>query len=51
MGAFIIQALVNVVILMITSRMSEGIEFDGLRTTVWAGIALTTLQFVVRLVG
>lgn len=50
-GAFIVQALVNVVILVVTARISDGIEFDGLKTTVWAGIALTTLQFVVRLAG
>lgn len=51
LGAFIIQSLVNVAILMVITRITEGVEFDGVKTTVWAGIALTTLQFVVRLAG
>jgi len=51
LGVFIIQSLVNVAILMVTARMTDGVAFDGVRTTVWAGIALTTLQFVVRLAG
>jgi uncharacterized membrane protein YvlD (DUF360 family) len=49
LGAFIIQAAVNTGILMATARMSDGVEFDGVKTTVWAAIALTTLQLVVRL--
>lgn len=50
-GAFVIQALVNTLILMVTARLSDGVEFDGVRTTMWAAIALTALQLVVRLIG
>lgn len=48
-GVFIIQTVVNGAILMVTARISDGVEFDGLKTTVWAAVALTTLQLVVRL--
>ena len=51
LGVFIIQAIVNGGVLMITARVSDGIEFDSVKTTLWAAIALTTLQFVVRLVA
>ncbi len=50
-GAFVIQAFVNALILMVTTRLSDGVEFDSLKTTVWAAVALTTLQLVVRLAG
>ncbi|MCR9164845.1 MAG: hypothetical protein ACE37F_15200 [Nannocystaceae bacterium] len=51
LGAFIIQSLVNIGLLLGISRVTDGVEFDGIKTAVWAGIALTVLQFVVRLVG
>ncbi|MEM6292948.1 MAG: phage holin family protein [Myxococcota bacterium] len=50
-GAFIIQALVNAAILALTARLSDGVEFDGLKTTAWAAVALTVLQTVVRFLG
>jgi len=50
-GAFLIQSVVNGAILAVTARVTDGVEFDGLKTTAWAAIALTTLQFVVRLAG
>ncbi len=50
-GVFVIQAVVNALILMITARLSDGVEFDSFKTTLWAAIALTTLQLVVRLAG
>ncbi len=50
-GVFVIQAVVNGLILMVTARMSEGVEFDGIRTTIWVAVALTALQTIVRLVG
>ncbi len=50
-GAFVIQALVNAVILTLTARVSDGVEFDGVKTTVSAAAALTVLQTVVRLVS
>ena len=50
-GVFIIQALVNAAILALTARLSDGVEFDGLKTTLWAAVALTVLQTVVRFLG
>ncbi len=49
LGVFIIQSVVNAGVLLVTVRVSDGIEFDSVKTTLWAAIALTTLQLVVRL--
>ncbi len=50
-GAFVVQAIVNVAVLLLVPRFLDGVEFDRLRTTFWAAIALTVLQLVVRLAG
>ena len=50
-GAFIVQLLVNVVVLMLVPRIMDGVEFDRIRTTFWAAIALSVLQVLVRLAG
>jgi uncharacterized membrane protein YvlD (DUF360 family) len=50
-GAFVVQGVVNTVLLWMTARMVEGIEFDRMRSTVWAGFALTLLQLVARHLG
>lgn len=51
LGAFVVQALVNAILLAMTARLVDGIEFDRLRTTLWAAFALTLLQTLVRLAG
>ena len=50
-GAFIVQVLVNLVLLRAIARAAEGVEFDGIRTTLWASVALSALQLLVRLAG
>jgi hypothetical protein len=50
-GAFIVQALVNIAVLAVLPRIMDGVEFDRLRTTLWAALALTVLQVVVRAIG
>jgi uncharacterized membrane protein YvlD (DUF360 family) len=50
-GAFIVQALVNAILLALTSRITDGIRFETTRAGVWAAIALTILQTVVRLLA
>lgn len=50
-GAFVVQGLVNAVLLWMTARLVEGIEFDRARTTLWAAFALTVLQTVARHLG
>lgn len=47
-GAFIVQALVNTILLALTSRITDGIRFEGVRATAWAAFALTILQMLVR---
>jgi uncharacterized membrane protein YvlD (DUF360 family) len=48
-GAFVVQVLVNLVLLRAIARSVDGVEFDGLRTSLWASVALTVLQTLVRL--
>jgi len=50
-GAFIVQALVNAILLALTSRITDGIRFETTSAGVWAAIALTILQTVVRLLA
>ena len=50
-GAFIVQALVNLVVLVVLPRFLDGVEFDRIRTTAYAALALTVLQILVRLAG
>lgn len=49
-GAFLVQAIVNIVLLNVLHRMGNGIEFDRMRTTLWAAIALTVLQILIRFI-
>jgi uncharacterized membrane protein YvlD (DUF360 family) len=51
LGAFIVQALVNLAVLMLVPRFMDGVEFDRIRTTGYAALALTVLQILVRLAG
>jgi uncharacterized membrane protein YvlD (DUF360 family) len=50
-GAFIVQAIVNLAVLALVPRFMDGVEFDRLRTTAWAALTLTILQVVVRAAG
>ena len=49
LGVFVVQALVNAVLLSLTSKIVSGIEFDRARTTLWAAFALTILQTVAKM--
>lgn len=48
-GAFIVQGLVNAILLGLTARFVSGLSFDRRRTVVGAAFALTALQAVARL--
>ncbi|MCA9653629.1 MAG: phage holin family protein [Myxococcales bacterium] len=48
-GVFVVQGLVNAVLLGITARLVDGIEFERTRTVVWAAFALTLLQTAAKL--
>jgi uncharacterized membrane protein YvlD (DUF360 family) len=48
-GVFAVQALVNAILLTLTSKLVSGIEFDRSRTVLWAACALTALQTVAKL--
>ena len=50
-GVFIIQALVNAILLAVTARVVEGIEFERGRTVLWAAFALTALQTAAKLLA
>lgn len=49
LGVFVVQALVNAILLSLTARLVEGITFERPRTLVWAAFALTLLQTVAKL--
>ncbi len=48
-GVFAVQALVNAILLAITARLVEGIQFERTRTLLWAAFALTGLQTAAKL--
>lgn len=48
-GAFVVQALVNAILLAITGRVVGGLEFERRRTVLWAAVALTALQTIAKL--
>lgn len=48
-GVFVVQALVNAVLLALTGRLVEGLEFERRRTVLWAAVALTALQTIAKL--
>jgi uncharacterized membrane protein YvlD (DUF360 family) len=45
-GVLLIQAFVNGLLLFVATRFVSGIEFDRMRSMVWAAVALTILQWV-----
>jgi uncharacterized membrane protein YvlD (DUF360 family) len=47
-GVFVVQALVNAVLLGLTGRLVDGVEFERPRTVFWAAVALTALQTVAK---
>jgi uncharacterized membrane protein YvlD (DUF360 family) len=47
LGAFLVQALVNTILLLITENLVDGVRFVGWRTALWAAVGLTILQLVV----
>lgn len=49
LGVFVVQALVNAVLLSLTAKIVSGIEFERMRTTLWAAFALTFLQTLAKL--
>ncbi len=48
-GVFVVHAVVNMILLAITARLSDGIQFERTRTIGWAAFALTALQTIARL--
>lgn len=48
-GAFVVRALVNAVLLALTARLSASIQFERRRSLLWAAFALTLLQTAVGL--
>jgi uncharacterized membrane protein YvlD (DUF360 family) len=48
-GAFLVQALVNTILLGLTGRLVQGLEFERRRTVFWAAVALTALQTLAKL--
>lgn len=46
-GAFLIQAFVNAILLTITENLVDGIRFVRWRTALWAAFGLTLLQMLV----
>ncbi len=49
LGVFVVQALVNAILLSLTSKIVSGLEFESSRTVLWAAFALTALQTVAKL--
>jgi uncharacterized membrane protein YvlD (DUF360 family) len=48
LGVFVVQGLVNAILLGLASRIVEGVDFDRTRTVIWAAFALTLLQVIAR---
>lgn len=48
LGVFIVQGIVNAILLAIGTSFVSGIEFDRRRSALWAAFALTVLQVIVR---
>ena len=48
-GVFVVQAMVNAVLLWLTAEVVDGLEFERSRTVLWAAVALTALQTVAKL--
>ncbi len=50
-GAFVVQGLVNAILLGLTARLVSSLEFDGRKTVLWAAFALTLGQTLARWLG
>lgn len=48
-GAFVIRAIVNAVLLALTAKLSASIDFERKRPLLWAAFALTLLQTLIGL--
>lgn len=48
-GVFVVQAFVNAILLGLTARLVDGLEFERRRTVLWAAVALTALQTIAKL--
>lgn len=48
-GVFVVQALVNAILLGLTARLVRGLRFERRRTVLWAAVALTALQTIAKL--
>ncbi len=44
LGVFVVQALVNAILLSLSARIVSGLQFERTRTVLWAAFALTALQ-------
>lgn len=52
LGAFLVQAAVNAILLTITENLVDGVRFVRWRTALWAAVGLTILQMLVtRAIG
>lgn len=49
LGVFVVQVTVNAILLSLTARLVDSIEFERARTVWWAAFALTALQTVATL--
>lgn len=49
LGVFVVQALVNAILLGLTARVIDGLQFERPRTILWSALALTALQTVAKL--
>ncbi len=47
LGAFLVQFVVNAILVQFTSRLGSSVEFDGFKTGLAAAVALTALQTLV----
>ncbi len=48
-GVFVVQALVNMILLSLTARLVDGVAFERSSTLMWAAFALTGLQTIAKL--
>lgn len=46
LGVFVVQTFVNVVLLLLTENLVDGVRFQRWRTALWAAIGLTLLQTI-----
>lgn len=47
LGVFLVQALVNAILLTVTENLVDGVRFVRWRTALWAAVGLTILQMLV----